>query len=126
MPRIIGEAINTKVSLTNNIKMPKTTRIPLSGFQMKQLNPDARLMRYTDLYHYKTSKDLFKDTDKIVLLYLTTSNTSGHYVGLFKNKNGVINYFDSYGMPMDYHFELLSNKLRNELNEPVNYLQKLL
>jgi hypothetical protein len=101
------------------------TKRPLSGMEMMALNPDAKLYRYTDLYNYDNVEDLFGDSDKIIILYLLQSASSGHWVALFKNKDG-LNYFDSYGVPEDYQFELLPFKQRQKLHEEQNYLKKML
>jgi hypothetical protein len=119
-----GEIENTRASL-KYVKLPENTRRSLTGADMMKLNPDAKLLKYTDLYKYKSSTELFADCDKIILLYLTINDHSGHWCSLFKNKQG-INYFDSYGVPIDYHFELLRPETRQKLNEPVDYLKNLL
>jgi hypothetical protein len=120
----IDEKTNTRVS-TQKKQLPEITRIPLSGLDMMKLNPDAKLIKYPDLYKYKTIDELFADCDKVIILVLTISNSSGHWTALFKNKQG-INYYDSYGVPPDYQFELLSKNKRKELNQPNDYLNYLL
>jgi len=120
----IDEKTNTKVS-TKHISLPEITRIPMSGLDMAKLNPDAKLLKYPDLYNYKTIDELFSDCNKIILLVLTINNMSGHWCSLFKNKQG-IHYFDSYGVPPDYQFELLSKNKRKELNQAQDYLNHLL
>ena len=91
--------------------MTDLTKISLSGLDMRVLNPDAKVLKYTDLYDYHNVDELFNDTDKVILLYLTMNDHSGHWTCLFKNKEG-INYFDSYG---DYYTEKCSIKgLKNE------------
>lgn len=120
----INEKLNTKVSTTKK-SLPEITRIPLSGLDMMLLNPDAKLLKYPELYAYKTIDELFSDCDKIILLVLTITDSMGHWVALFKNKEG-INYFDSYGVPPDYQFELLTKNKRKELNQIHNYLNQLL
>jgi hypothetical protein len=101
------------------------TKRPLSGVEMMLLNPDAKLYKYTDLYHYDNVDDLFDGCDKIIILYLIQNDRSGHWVSLFKNKEGLC-YFDSYGVPIDYQFDLLSKERRQRLNEEQDYLKKLL
>jgi hypothetical protein len=110
----IGGSINSDI-----------TKISLSGLQMKALNPTAKIMKYTELYDYDNAKDLFGDYDKIIILYLTLNDMTGHWTCLFKNKNG-INYFDSYGVPLDFQFELLTQEQRHKLHEEQDYLKKML
>jgi hypothetical protein len=97
----------------------------LSGLEMKYLNPDAKLLKYTDLYKYRTIEEVFGNYKKVIILYLIQSNTSGHWTCLFKNKKG-INFFDSYGVPVDYEMELLSPAKRKRLNQEQDYLNNML
>ena len=105
--------------------MTDLTKISLSGLDMRVLNPDAKVLKYTDLYDYHNVDELFNDTDKVILLYLTMNDHSGHWTCLFKNKEG-INYFDSYGVPIDYQYELLTPDKRHQLHVEQDYLKKLL
>jgi len=101
------------------------TEIPLSGYEMQILNPDSKIIVYTDLYKYDNINDLFKDTNKLIILYLVQSKTSGHWVCLFKNKDG-FNWFDSYGVDVDKERNFLTKSKQIELNEQYDYLSKLL
>jgi len=105
--------------------MTDLTKISLSGLDMRVLNPDAKVLKYTDLYDYHNVDELFNDTDKVILLYLTMNDHSGHWTCLFKNKEG-INYFDSYGVPIDYQYELLTPDKRHQLHVEQDYLKKIL
>lgn len=75
----------------------------LSGKTMKILNPDAKIMTYDQLSNYKNIMDLFKDTNKVVLLYIndeTDTSRSGHWTALFWDGQK-INFFDPYGIMFD-------------------------
>jgi hypothetical protein len=97
----------------------------LNGIEMKILNPDAKLLKYTDLYKYRNIEEVFGNYNKVIILYLIQSETSGHWTCLFKNKKG-INFFDSYGVPVDYEMELLTPAKRKRLNQEQNYLNNML
>ena len=101
------------------------TKYALNGLEIRLLNPDAKVLKYTDLYDYEDIGELFKDTDKIIILYLMMSDSVGHWTTLFLNQDG-INFFDSYGVPPDYEFQLLSNKKRTELDQKQDYLKNML
>ncbi len=101
------------------------TKYALNGYEMMKLNPTAKLLKYTDLYNYDNVEDLFGNYKQIIILYLTIDNQTGHWTTLFKNKNG-INYFDSYGVPIDFQFELLTKDKRMRLHQEQDYLKKLL
>jgi len=96
----------------------------LTGQDMIKLNKDTLLMVYTDLYKFDDLKVLFDSYDKIIILYLLQSKNSGHWICLFKNKEGY-NLFDSFGAPADFILDLLTKKQRNELNQKTDYLYKL-
>lgn len=98
---------------------------PLSGLEMRDLNMDANLIKYTDLYKYTDINDLFKDKDKLIILYLVTSESSGHWICLFKNKDG-FNFFDSYGLDIDDEQNFITHSKLIELNEQFKYLTKML
>ena len=101
----------------------------LNGNEMKFLNPDAKIIKYTELYNFKTIEQLFKKlkTNKIIILYLLHSSFYGHWTTLFYNPTDkTYNFFDSYGKPYDYHLDNLSKEKRKELNEQKNYLYNLL
>ena len=98
------------------------TRTPLSGAEMKFLNPDAKIMTYPELYDYKTIEELFSENKKIIILYLLQSKHIGHWTTLFINQDG-INFFDSYGVMPDYELELLSKDKRKQLDEEQDYLK---
>ena len=102
---------------------------PLSTLEMLKLNPDAKLIVYTDLNKIFNINDLFDDTNKVIILYLLQSKTSGHWVCLFKNndKTGAdFHYFDSYGEEEDYHLDNLTHLQRVEFNQKQDRLKILL
>ena len=96
----------------------------LNGLEMKYLNPNTPILLYTDLYKYESPKELFNNSDSIILLYLLQSKSVGHWVLLFKNNDGY-NLFDSYGVPSDFELDFLSPEKRKELNQQYDYLTLL-
>ena len=94
---------------------------PLNGLEMALLNPDAKILKYTDLYRYKTVRALFGSYRKIIILYLIQGPMSGHWTCLFKNADG-INFFDSYGDDPDPRIDKGIQAVANKLNCK-NYLK---
>jgi len=72
---------------------------PLSGDEIMDADPSIHVLTYGQLAHYKSIDQLLKKFEKIVLLYFNKEDF-GHWVALFKNKQG-INFFDSYGTMPD-------------------------
>lgn len=100
-------------------------KYPLNGFEMMQLNPDAKLIKYDELNKVFDIDDLFKKTNKLIILYLLQSKTSGHWVCLIK-KDDHFCFFDSYGVPEDKQLDYLSFRQRAEFNEKQKRLKILL
>jgi hypothetical protein len=89
------------------------------------LNPDSIVLSYDEFNKIENILELLKKKNKIIILYLLESLYSGHYTCLFVNKYG-IQYFDSYGQPVDFFLDILTKKQRIQYNEKDNKLQKLL
>jgi hypothetical protein len=100
-------------------------KYPLNFNEIQILNPDAKIITYDELNDIKDIRELFKKSKKIIILYLLESKYIGHYTCLFLNKYG-INYFDSYGEPIDYFLDILTKKQRKEWNEKEDKLKELL
>ncbi len=101
------------------------THIPLTGEQMMQLNPDAKIYTYIQIQDFDDIDDLFEDTDKIIILYLIKSKTYGHWCCLFKQPRGY-NFFDPYGVICDGQLDFIPKEKRHELHEEHAYLSWLL
>lgn len=100
--------------------------VPMSGAEMLHYNPDARLYKYPDLYGYNSIDDVFGHLNKIVLLYLTDSLHSGHWIGLFR-KGNEITFFDSYGYDIDDEEQFVKDpEIKYESGECYKYLLYLL
>ena len=104
---------------------PHLVTYPLTGYDMMELNPDAKLITYDELNSTFDIMDLFHDTDKIILLYLLFNNHSGHYVCLFLNDEG-LNFYDDYGLLPDAELQALSSLERQRYNEKTDRLKLLL
>jgi len=92
---------------------------------MMHLNPDTLLITYDELNNVFDIMDLFKYTNKIILLYLLFSDTSGHYVCLFLNDEG-LNFYDDYGLMPDAELYDLTLQERRKYNERADRLTLLL
>lgn len=90
---------------------------------------DAIVLDYPQLYNYPSIESLFTNgINKILLLYLTSQNDNeymGHWVALVKRGNHVV-HFDSYGLMPDSEIKFNDMKKRQELNQNINYLTRLL
>jgi len=101
------------------------TKYALNGLEIKLLNPDAKILKYPDLYKYDSVEEIFGDKRKVIILYLMINDSVGHWTTLFLNQDG-INFFDPYGVPPDFEFELLSKRKRTQLDQEQDYLLQML
>lgn len=107
------------------MKPEKLLYYPLNGFEMQKMNPDAEIITYDKLNNISNINDLFKNTNKLIILYML-HDWGGHWVCLIKNPNGTFTFWDSYGHRPDYQIDVLNNKQRKEYNEKTQRLHKLL
>ena len=70
----------------------------LNGEEIKRLTGKAPVM-YSDLEQYSTLKQLLGAEGYAVVLYQTSSRTTGHYIAITLNsKTNKVRYCDSYGI----------------------------
>lgn len=98
----------------------------LNGLEMMKLNPDAKLITYDQLNKINNIDEMFKTTNKLIILYLLHSPNSGHWVCLVKNPNNTYTFFDSYGKDIDEQLDRLTPYQRKLYNEQQDRLRQLL
>ena len=81
----------------NDVLVPQ----PLS-YSILQREGIKNIIMYNDLRKYKSIDQVLGKDKQAILLYQTTDEFNGHWVSIFKNKDGEIHYFDSYGKKPDY------------------------
>jgi len=89
------------------------------------LNPDTKILIYPELAHVRHIDQIFDSLGRCVLLFLTTSPTSGHWQIIFK-RNGDIHFWDSYGDPPEGIRKSMSDEQLEELGQETPYLWNLL
>jgi hypothetical protein len=89
------------------------------------LGGKTKIITYDKLKDYKSINELLKPFGNVVILYLNDKNF-GHWTCLFKNKEGNIEFFDSYGLPMDQELRFIPDELREQLNQTKPILSNLL
>lgn len=85
----------------------------------KVLDPDTHIFTYPDLYKFNHVDELFDHKGRAIMLYLTTDENTGHWVGLLKRGN-TIEMYDPYGYKPDTQPKKLGaskefNKEHNQL-----------
>lgn len=105
----------------------------LSDTDVKKLiGKCSKLITYPELSHYSSIDDLFKDCNKIILLYVNEikdNAVNGHWCLLTRVKrNGktIVEFNDPYGYMPDDQLNFYSDKWRRESGQNYKYLTKLL
>lgn len=95
---------------------------------MNVLGEEVPVISSSDLYKVKSIDELFKDSNKVLLLYQTSNNGRqriGHWTGLLRNKDG-ISFYDPYGTWPDDQYNNIPYKYRKETNQTKKFLSRLL
>lgn len=108
----------------------KTKLIPMGDDDIKKFLPDAKIITYDELKNYKSIDQLLpNEKDYAIILYLNSKN-NGHWIAIMKNKDKkdktIIEYFDSYGNPIDQPLLWWNEEHLEGLGVDDIYLTKLL
>lgn len=99
----------------------------LSEADIKALVPGVRIISYPDLEKYARIEDVLDGEGRVVILFLTTGLSEGHWTCLHANPaTGVLEFFDSYGIRPDGERRWLSASKLVELHEKTPLLKPLL
>lgn len=91
----------------------------------KILEPDTNIITYPQFGSMSHIDECFDELGRCVFLFLTQSESSGHWVCMFK-KGDSIEYFDSYGEKPEAQRSWVSKEQLAELGESEKYLWNLL
>lgn len=89
------------------------------------LEPDTKVFAYPRFAEMSHIDEAFDKLGRCVFLFLTQSETSGHWACIFKRKN-YIEYFDSYGKKPEDQRNWISQEQLDRLGEGEPYLWNLL
>lgn len=90
------------------------------------LEPDTKVFSYPKFGEMSHIDEAFDKLGRCIFLFLTESSTSGHWLCMFKRKDNIIEFYDSYGGKPDSQREWLSEDELEELGEGTPYLTQLL
>lgn len=127
-PVHLSMAKHQRDSLSSNYKELKS--YSLGDGDIHKMIPTLKIIPYPELLNYDDIHDALDEKGRLMILYLTTSQTSGHWVCLLKQKrNGkeYIEYFDPYGKyKPDEESKWLSEDQLEEYGQDTKHLTKLL
>lgn len=100
---------------------------PLSDGDIREfLDSSVPILTYPELKNYRHIDEILDKKGRAVILYLTESPTSGHWVGLLR-RGKTIEFFDPYGNPVDTQQEKLGEGIPNkEFGQDMPILRELL
>jgi hypothetical protein len=92
----------------------------------KILNPDTKIFTYPKFCEMEHIDEAFDELGRCIFLFLTESESSGHWLSMFKTKENVIHYFDPYGEKPEAQRKWLSQAQLEALGEGEPCLMNLL
>jgi hypothetical protein len=109
-------------------KMPEIASYSLSETDIQKMIPTLKIIPYPDLLHARSIDDVLDQKGRLMLLYLTQDENTGHWVCLLKYRNSnIIEYFDPYGnYKPDGESKWLSSQKLKELGQASKKLTQLL
>lgn len=127
-PVEVERAVQQADALRKGGKAKDIKAYPLTESDMRKVIPTLGIKSYTDLMDADTIDDVLDEKGRLMLLYLTEDESTGHWVCLLKLRNEpIIEYFDPYGnYKPDGEKKWLSLAKQREFGEDTDKLTKLL
>jgi hypothetical protein len=98
----------------------------LSNFDIHKMIPTLKIMSYPDLLQYRSIDQVLDEKGRLMILYLTSDEYTGHWICLLK-KGNKIEFFDPYGnLKPDEEDQWVSSKKLKQFDQDTHYLTKLL
>lgn len=109
-------------------RMPEIESYSLSESDIQKMIPTLKIIPYPELLKARTIDDVLDQKGRLMLLYLTENEFTGHWVCLLKYRNSnIIEYFDPYGnYEPDGESKWLTPKKLKELGQATKKLTQLL
>lgn len=111
---------------TAQVGLGKIKDYPLSDADIRRiLGKDIKIITYPDLANMRSIDEAFDGKGRCIMLYLTQSETSGHWVCMLRKADG-IEFFDPYGEPPEKALHSITPEEREAYGEAEPYLTNLL
>jgi len=127
-PVDLGRAIQQAEAIEKRGDKPAIESYSLSEDDIQKMIPTLKILSYQDLLNARTIDDVLDDKGRLMLLYLTESENSGHWVCLLNYRGtNIIEYFDPYGnYKPDGESKWLTPQKLKELGQSTKKLTQLL
>lgn len=127
-PVELERAIQQADALRKGGKVEDVKSYALSETDMRKVIPTLRILSYPDLLKARSIDEVLDEKGRLMLLYLTENESTGHWVCLLKLRDKpIIEYFDPYGgYRPDGEKKWLSKEDQHEFGQDTDHLTKLL
>lgn len=127
-PVEIERAVQQAEALEKKGKVQDVRGYSLSGEDIQKIIPTLKIISYPQLLDSHTIDDVLDEKGRLMLLYLTIDESTGHWVCLLKRRNtDFIEYFDPYGnYKPDGESEWLTKKQLKDFSQASKHLTYLL
>jgi len=100
----------------------------LSEDDIRRMIPTLRIKSYPEILQAQTLDDILDDKGRLILLYLTVDQSTGHWVCLLKRRGTkVVEFFDPYGKyGPDDEGEWNTKRKQKEFGQDTKHLSKLI
>jgi len=127
-PVELERAIQQADAMRKGGKAEEIQSYALSESDMRKVIPTLKILSYPDLLKARSIDEVLDEKGRLMLLYLTENQSTGHWVCLLKLRDKpVIEYFDPYGgFKPDGEKKWLSHEQQTEFGQDTDHLTKLL
>lgn len=127
-PVPLSMAVRQAQALLKHGKATDIKRYALSDADMRKVIPTLKVISYPDLLSARTIDDVLDEKGRLMLLYLTQDENTGHWVCLLKQKGKpILEYFDPYGgYGPDGESKWLTADQLEEFGQDTKHLSKLI
>ena len=127
-PVDLERAIQQADALRKGGKAEQVKAYALSETDMRKVIPTLKIVSYPELLKAQSIDEVLDEKGRLMLLYLTENEHTGHWVCLLKLRDKpIIEYFDPYGgYKPDGEKKWLSKPEQQEFGQDTNHLTKLL
>lgn len=127
-PVELERAIQQADALRKGGKAAEVKAYALSETDMRKVIPTLKIIAYPDLLNASNIDEVLDEKGRLMLLYLTENEATGHWVCLLKLRDKpIIEYFDPYGgYKADGEKKWISKEKQQQFGQDTDHLTKLL
>ena len=120
-------AMATKIDMDDVLKRMRTniTDLDLERYFPETNHYKNNVIKYSDLANYKSIEELLPNDKSYKIILIEQNYNSGHWTCLLRYGN-TIEWFDSYGLPVDGELKFINSVKRRLLGEGRKTLTELL